>query len=368
MTTTGTLLESLKKIHVDLPLAGEFPNELLAQSPDVIEFLTSVLSNQKGVISKLSSQEWRTLIDRLSCHGIIPLLCWYISKTGSDNSVPTEIKENLRQIYHQNSLNNLRIDSALAEIIHAFDNANLEALVFKGPAFSHHLYPDPSLRPIADIDILVRSAQYDSCRQVLIELGFVAKSNRFRSSKHVYSQDVFFRSTGQTVDQVELHWRFDRFNRVSRCFDMEDLFARSKRINANQVSFRTMDLFDSFIQASFHLLACHTRHVRLVWIYDLRLLLDRILESADWDEFWRRCQGWKSVIVARTAIELVGAWTDIEVPDDVLRAPLPGNDELEVWRHILKRHRSKLSKLFLFFKKDSTLFEKVTHCYHLIFS
>jgi hypothetical protein len=54
----------------------------------------------------------------------------------------------------------------------AFARAGIPAVIVKGPTFAKRLYPDPSLRPFGDIDILVPDAGLPETRRMMPELGF----------------------------------------------------------------------------------------------------------------------------------------------------------------------------------------------------
>lgn len=54
----------------------------------------------------------------------------------------------------------------------AFEDAGINSVVLKGSSLAHTVYPDPSWRPFADLDLLVQGRDWRRACTVLSELGF----------------------------------------------------------------------------------------------------------------------------------------------------------------------------------------------------
>jgi hypothetical protein len=65
----------------------------------------------------------------------------------------------------------LVLERALLETVATLRAAEIEPCVLKGAAVAHLDYPDPSWRSFSDVDLLVRSSDYDRAVSVLIEAG-----------------------------------------------------------------------------------------------------------------------------------------------------------------------------------------------------
>lgn len=66
----------------------------------------------------------------------------------------------------------LRLERMLCEAIEVLDRASLEYRALKGPVLAHTVYADPALRSFGDIDVLVRSRDFDAAIDALRVLGF----------------------------------------------------------------------------------------------------------------------------------------------------------------------------------------------------
>jgi Uncharacterised nucleotidyltransferase len=66
----------------------------------------------------------------------------------------------------------LRLEATLLDVQSAFADLAIPLRVLKGPSSAHLVYADPALRPFGDLDIMVRSADFDRAKGVLESTGF----------------------------------------------------------------------------------------------------------------------------------------------------------------------------------------------------
>ena len=69
----------------------------------------------------------------------------------------------------------LAAEQKLLHVGEAFTAEGIEYAVLKGPALAHTMYPEPCLRPFVDLDLLVRSRDYDRACAILARLGHLRR-------------------------------------------------------------------------------------------------------------------------------------------------------------------------------------------------
>ena len=94
--------------------------------------------------------DWNTLPTQAESHGLTPLL--YTHLQAADIPIPAPIKEQLQACAMQHSHANRVRAKVLAEVLEAFQTAGIDALVLKGAALAHLVYPQPGSRPMRDVD------------------------------------------------------------------------------------------------------------------------------------------------------------------------------------------------------------------------
>jgi hypothetical protein len=104
--------------------------------------------------------------------------------------------------------------AVIAEMFDAFDRVSIEALVLKGAALAWMIYPAPALRPMSDIDLMVRPEAAARAQAVMRELGFSSAATRRRFGRNAHHLPAARRSSEGLPLDVELH--LDALSRDTR--------------------------------------------------------------------------------------------------------------------------------------------------------
>src|SRR3954454_15181763 len=113
---------------------------------------------------------WDAIPARAEAHGLVPLLYTHVQAAGI--AVPPPAKQKLQGYYMQHAHATHVRAQVLADILERFNTAGIDVLVLKGAAIAHLIYPQPVLRPMRDIDILVRAVDVYRAYALLPEIGF----------------------------------------------------------------------------------------------------------------------------------------------------------------------------------------------------
>jgi len=166
----------------------------------------------------------------------------------------------------------------LLRILEWADENAIEIMVLKGPAVAHEWYPDPTLRPYSDIDLLVCEADVDALTTRLEETGHAEKfHDHAEPSHHEHGefQRIFTHvKTGQIVEVHVNHLQIGL-----RPVGMRDIWERSRWMTFHDTRARALEAHDLFVHLAIHL----HRHGfdRLIWFKDLDLMVRN--GSLDWD-------------------------------------------------------------------------------------
>ena len=143
---------------------------------------------------------WDDLPTQAEAHSLGPLLYTYLRQAGV--AVPPGVQRELQGLYLRHRHANEVRTRVLSEILAAFSDAGIETRVLKGAALAHLIYPQPGLRPMRDMDLLVKKNEALKAQAMLAELGFAAPLPAHLPDKHL---PAAARQTEGLSVSVELH-------------------------------------------------------------------------------------------------------------------------------------------------------------------
>jgi hypothetical protein len=241
------------------------------------EFLSRVLCAQA------SRSEWESwdgdsglsLARSAQSEGVAGLVFWMVQEAGWLGSIPEAVCDALRRQFYAQAAQNALLFSELDRLLDAFTQAQVPVIVLKGAALAREVYPDPALRPMNDLDLLVRAQDLQRTTAVMRSGGY----KKLKSSYH-----LVFQGGPQSHVAVEVHWELIT-DGIRRDGYLQGLWQRALSWNAAiETSALRLHPMDNLLSLSAHLIWQHPQaYARLVWFYDLYLLLKRYMDELDWD-------------------------------------------------------------------------------------
>jgi len=188
-----------------------------------------------------------------------------------DRQLPAQVHSTLSGLYHGNVARNLNFVAALQSLEKALAQEALEVMTLKGASLMAHVYPNIGLRPMEDLDLMVRPVDHQRLVRILIELGY--QQNKRRTSSFV---------KGKTV--LDIHCNPLNTDRIrSRSYllpaELDPIWARSIPWESEYRWIRRPDDADNVLLLAQHLMKHYFS--RLIWLEDVY----RILSSAD-ERLW----------------------------------------------------------------------------------
>jgi hypothetical protein len=190
------------------------------------------------------------------------------------------------------------------------------------------MYGDPGLRPLGDVDLLVKPRDKDGFKQLLLKDGF-------RIPVPVYPD--LLEKDAITID---LHTHLLNVERIrTRRFlfpgDLSPMWKRATPFFAGQGGLLRLDPTDNFVALSAH--ALKHSYSRQIWLADLNESLQGcISDSCEWEKLMERIYFWRQERVVLYALLLVEGMFGLKVPQSV-------KDYLRVSRlNALEKHLIRL--------------------------
>lgn len=232
------------------------------------------------------SELTKQFIDLAQFHGVIALVNHLLHSIASPQPWPDEVLAIFKKAAIHQTAWEIAHQRELSRVIKEFSDAEIVPLVLKGSALAYSKYPNPALRSRCDTDLLISREKRDSAERLLAKLEFTKQygvAGEVISYEHAFSKTDGFGFT-HTID---LHWQVNNAQVFARLFRFEDLLKRS--VSLPELDERAIGLsqFDALLLACLHR-AAHLEHLsniggkdhlqgnRLIWLYDIHLMLSGI--------------------------------------------------------------------------------------------
>ncbi len=273
------------------------------------------LPGADGVPAALRVTDWERVIESAEENAVGPLLYASLKKLGREHELPAGSIERLRLSYlRSDTVNWLALDE-LRSLLAVFDAKQISAVVLKGGALATTLYPEPGLRPMSDLDLLVPRAHLAQVEKLLNDRGYASPlelSDGFGAQLTNYRA---FERGGKNPAHVEIHWHLFKSPYYCQRVPIEWFWDHTAEIGIGTQRARVFSGEAQFLHLAAHF-ALHHRAERLVWSYDLALMLAGA--EMDWEILLDAAKRFGLVPSLRLAVTRVQDSWGVAVPPLVL--------------------------------------------------
>lgn len=257
---------------------------------------------------------------------------------GGSLSLSSEQTEDLLSSHRDAMLQALALERHLVTLSAALEEAAVDMVLLKGPALAHTVYPDPSWRPFADLDLMVKRRDWRQACEVLTSRGLRRGLPEPRAGfdERFGKAAEFIGGDGLMVD---LH-RTLVVGPFGLWVDPDELFEKKVPL---RVGGRRIFRFDDT-----NLLIHACMHASLGWWPPLLMPVRDVVQVAsfanvDWEVLEDRSQRWKLIAVVRHAFETAVETLGVALPGDtrVLTAVQPRRLERRALQAYITERRGR---------------------------
>ncbi len=267
--------------------------------------------------SRIDSAEWPLVMQTALENGLAPLTYAALKKLDRLGEPPAGIAKSLHAAYYWTSIDNwLRLEK-LGGLLDQFERAQIPVILLKGCALAVTLYPDVGLRPMADLDLLVPADATERACALLRENGF---SPKLWLTDH-FSWDLWnvrsMRRGRRRPMIVEVHRHLLHLPYYRHQMPVDWFWQRTVSVPLGPRTGQTLVPTAHLVHLAAHF-ALHHQAGRLIWSYDLALLLARHREVIRWDEVLKAAEEFQLGEVLRVSLEGVTTLWGVCVPHGAL--------------------------------------------------
>jgi len=365
------LIKGLEDIHSERLLCGNPRNAILRIPEELLVYIVSILKNHGPECPRSPRGEWMNLISILKPHSAMPILYGLIGRLPAMCHPPDFVMDCMRKAFLYSRVRSIKTELQLGGILMEFKNLGIRALLLKGPALSRSAYPDPAMRIYNDIDLLVHPGDMEKAGKALKDLGYEKEEGTFAFGlRRFHCEEEFAHTRRKDYLKIELHWQTHYFFSLNQSVTVPELFSRSLSVKSASFTFETLSPADAVLNSAIHMALTHRREIKLIWIYDVYLLLKRLVSMDDWRELRKRSVDWAGALALGHSLKMAEHWTDFKLPhgmEGVESWPKPKEEEISVWSNTATRRDTIENVLKIRWSGSTTLAQKVLSLFFMIF-
>ena len=260
-------------------------------------------------------------------HRLAPLFRYKLQDTPWRRSLPPSLWSVWEGEYHFQLRETVLNQERFRRLLEIFRDKGIEPVVIKGVHLAEVYYPSPVLRPMDDIDILIRKEDQGEVRQALAQEGWRIWEEAPGGHKAVFLN----RDRGPRLF-LEIHTDLQSPGRRDPSFSIEvaDFHRAVRPGKLYGVEALVLEPTSNLLYLSYH----NTHHdlFRLIWFYDLHLLIEKSGSEIDWKRLLERAKTARSLTHTYYALLITKDLFGSAVPEDFLREASP-----PAWKRALVR-------------------------------
>jgi len=254
---------------------------------------------------------------------LIPVLVAHFSQEELAELAGKQVAARMLEMYRTETLQNLFLEAELQHVLQAFHAADIAIILFKGPALAYTVYPQPHLRTYHDLDMLIHEEDLPRARALLVNIGYTFyeefRSNVINDRRRGYNFTLKAADSWLEV-LIELHTA-PHDSDIGMEFDVAALWANAQAITVMGEPTLTMHPVDHLLYLCWHY-RFHS-FSRLLWLYDLVMIVRSGGDHFDWDMLIERARRQKLATTVYYCLMWCRDLFDVTVPERVWQALRP---------------------------------------------
>lgn len=279
-----------------------------------------------GVLQDISLEALYQAAQKHNVGGIVSSMLQPVLKTRAEDPAARKFRE----IYMATIFRSVQLEEEVKMFADRMEQAGIPYAFFKGYEL-RELYPDPELRTMGDVDVLVRDEDMEKTIRVLNGLGYTKEGEG----------SAVWTCTNGTLS-YEIHRRL-AFGKYWNQVDHESYFAKAfdrlqdkpgpRRGGSGAVngtvsgkSRRYFSLEDHFIFLCFHLAKhLNSTGAGIRMVMDIALYLKAYQEQMDWKYIWEECRKIRLDVFVKTLLQVCREWFQVPSGAEAGKTEAAGN-------------------------------------------
>jgi hypothetical protein len=260
-----------------------------------------------------TARQWELVLELATHHQLRGLSYRLLADGPLAPQIPPAVRDRLRASYVDTAVRNAVLFRQTSEIAAALAASGIPVMLLKGLHLARFVYPEPALRNMADVDLMVPRDRLAEAERVMIERGYGPLPRPDLEEFCTWSNHLA-KLTKEGAPVLELHWGIERPTCPFR-IDLDGLWARSREAMLEGTAVRLLSPEDLLLHLALHG-SYHHRFDRsaLKGLADIDAVVAKHGAELDWAALVDRANHWGASGFGYTIFRLAG---------EILGTPFP---------------------------------------------
>ncbi len=303
-----------------------------------------------------STADWDAIYQVSEKYRVTPLLYHRLKHL----DVPAPLLKKLKTAYIANHWINTELYRELSKILSTLQQADIPVIVLKGAHIAEKVYGNIALRPMNDLDILIKKTDLFAAEKKLLEMGYT--SSRETDIEEICAEYHQLPAFIKPNAAVEIHWTIE-YPTSPFTIDVEGLWKRAQPATIAGIETLVLSPEDLLLHLCLHTAYHHIFQFGLRPFYDIWETIRHY--DIDWEQVQHRSHEWDANNSIYLALYLAKTSFDANVPILEKLKPAKFDPRVESWarEEVLGQFEDLLSppsSVIIEFWKSKHLSEKAS--------
>jgi hypothetical protein len=202
-----------------------------------------------------------------------PFIYYCLKRYENNPHVSDETVTGLERVYYRTAISNIKKLDSATRMLEIFHREGIFAIPLKGMALIETVYKNPAIRPMADIDLMIRREDTHKIKHILTNMGYPYIDDHRGCINFQDNENEVF----------DLHAQFTKFD-VLFCVDYEEIYSRLRKIEFNgQIQVGILCPEHQLIHIALHLAPGLYTGLNVMNLIDMCCLISDQDGLFDWD-------------------------------------------------------------------------------------
>jgi len=282
-------------------------------------------TERKIIEAEKNGLDWGVFLGKARENGVSAVVYSRLNEIKEDcPDIPSDVFEELKKDYYLNATKNTLIFEEFRKVLEVVKKSGLAVILLKGAALAEKVYGNIALRPMSDVDLLVKEEDMAHADEQLKMLGYrptdAAVDEVDFSSTYLTTLD--YRSPEENSPSFHIHWHFVNSTIPNESYmkniKMEDVWEDAE--NAEIVGEETL------VMAPHHLIIHLSEHAlrvthslsKLSFLCDISEAVNFYQEQLDWDRLIKESFKFNLNRMVYLSLHFASEFLTDQIPEDVL--------------------------------------------------